>query len=666
MRPSFIAAAIAALCLNACGEQARTNAPSGDAAAPAFSLPTPGAATEATKKKNAAFAKELPLGDSQDFEDARRGFLGAIDGGVIKNENGEVVWSQSDFDFLKGPAPATVNPSLWRQAQLNAIHGLFEVTDGVYQLRGYDLSVMTLIRGETGWIVVDPLLSKETSRAALALANEKLGARPVKAVIFTHSHVDHFGGARGVVSDDDVASGRVRIIAPDGFAEAAIGENVLAGNAMARRAAFQFGANILPGPSGLVDSGIGKTISKGVVGFMKPTETVKHTGERKIIDGVEFEFVMAPDTEAPAEILFYLPQKKALCVAELATTTDHNLLTLRGAKVRDALAWSRALDTALEMFGDDAQVLFASHNWPVWGNDRVRRRLEHHRDLYRYIHDQTLRLANEGYAMNEIADMIGAPDFLKADFSTHGYYGAIAHNARATYQRYFGWWDGVPAHLDPLPPEEEARHYVELAGGADKMIENAETAFNKGEYRWVATIMNQLVFAEPNNRRAKNLLAAAYEQLGFQTESAIWRNYYLQGAKELRDGVDKSGRSDLANPDFVKAIPTPDYFDALAVRFNPKKMSGSLTINFEFSDTGEKIGVKIADGVEEQKTGGYKDATATVKTSRADLDDITLGRATFQGELAKGRIKVEGNPVDFGQYLLAHDKFDRWFNVVTP
>ncbi|HXI85938.1 MAG TPA: alkyl sulfatase dimerization domain-containing protein, partial [Parvularculaceae bacterium] len=578
-------AALAALCLGACGRHTSEKPAALEVTAPAFVLPAPGEATQVTREKNAALAKELPLGDQQDFEDARRGFLGAIEGGVIKAETGKVVWDQSRFDFLKGPAPASVNPSLWRQAQLNAVHGLFEVTDGVYQLRGYDLSVMSLIRGDTGWIVIDPLLTKETARAALALANKKLGARPAKAVIFTHSHVDHFGGVRGVVSDDDVKSGRVRIIAPEGFEKAAIGENVLAGNAMARRAGFQFGAALAPAPSGLVDSGIGKTISTGIVGFMAPTETVKATGEKLTIDGVDFEFILAPDTEAPAEMMFYLPQKKALCVAELATTTDHNLLTLRGAKVRDALAWSRTLDTALTMFGDDAQVLFASHGWPVWKNDRVKTRLEHHRDLYRYIHDQTLRLANEGYTMNEIADAIGAPDFVKSDFSVRDYYGTIAHNARATYQRYFGWWDGVPAHLDPLPPAEEAKHYVALAGGAGNMIANAEGAFKKGDYRWVVTVMNDLVFADPSNRQAKNLLAAAYDQLGFQTESAIWRNYYLEGAKELREGVDKSDKSELANPDFIKAVPTPDYFDALAIRLDPDKAKeATIIINFVFSD----------------------------------------------------------------------------------
>ena len=442
---------------------------------------------------------------------------------------------------------------------------------------------------------------------------------------------------------------------------------MLAGNAMARRAAFQFGTDLEPGPAGLVDSGIGKTLSTGVIGFMAPTETVKKTGEKLTIDGVDFEFILAPDTEAPAEFMFYLPEKKALCVAELATTTLHNVLTLRGAKVRDALAWSKRLDEALEKFGDDAEVLFASHNWPVWGKDRVRQRLEHHRDIYRYIHDQTLRLANEGYTMHEIADQIGEPAFAKQDFSVRDYYGTINHDAKATYQRYFGWWDGNPATLNPHPPEENAKRYVDLAGGADNMIANAEKAYKEGDYRWVATVMNDLVFAEPKNRKAKEILASAYEQLGFQSESSIWRNYYLTGAQELREGIKKDNNADLANPDFVKAVPTADYFDALAVRLDPSRIEGGVTVNFILTDTGEEFGVRIENGAEIQRQGAlFEKANATVRTTRADLDDITLGRATFQGKLARGKIAVEGNPVDFGKYLLAHKQFERWFDIVTP
>lgn len=629
-------------------------------------LPSPGTASEATTRANAEFGARLPLDDRQDFDDARRGFLAAIDGGVIRGESGEVVWDQARFGFLDGPAPATVNPSLWRQAQLNAIHGLFEVADGVYQLRGYDLAVMTLIRGDSGWIVVDPLLSKETSRAAFDLAQRTLGARPVKTILFTHSHGDHFGGVRGIVSNEDIASGRVRIIAPEGFAEAAISENVLAGNYMGRRAVFQFGNDLEAGPAGIVDSGIGKTLSSGTIGFLAPTETVKSTGERLVIDGIEFVFINAPETEAPAEFMFYLPQKKALCTAELATSTMHNVLTLRGAEARDALSWSKRIDEALAMYGGEAEVVFASHTWPKWGNARVRLYLERQRDLYRYVNDQTLRLANRGLTLHEIAAEIEEPEFMREDFSVRGYYGTLNHNVKATYQRYFGWWDGNPANLNPYPPEEEARRYVELAGGAQKMIDNALAAFDKGDYRWTATVMNHLVFAQPSNRRAKEILAASYEQMGFQAESSIWRNYYLSAAQELRNGVKKRDAADLINADFVKAIPTAEFFDAMAVRLNPEKAHESA-INFEFTDTGERIGVRIANGAEAQRVGGaFEDAVATVRMSRALLDDITLGRATFQGRLAAGEIKVDGNPVAFGQYLLAHEQFDPSFDVVTP
>jgi alkyl sulfatase BDS1-like metallo-beta-lactamase superfamily hydrolase len=663
MRPVYIVAATLSIALAACsGRDAggKTSQPS------EIELPPPGTASEATARANADFGARLPLDDRRDFEDARRGLLAAIEGGIIRGEAGESVWDQARFAFLDGPAPASVNPSLWRQAQLNAIHGLFKVTDGVYQLRGYDLAVMTLIRGDTGWIVVDPLLSKETARAAFELAQRTLGERPVKAVLFTHSHGDHFGGVRGIVTGDDVTSGRVRIIAPEGFAEAAISENVLAGNYMGRRAVFQFGTDLVAGPAGVVDSGIGKTLSSGAIGFLAPTETVKESGERLDIDGIEFVFINAPETEAPAEFMFYLPQMKALCTAELATSTMHNVLTLRGAKARDALSWSKRINEAMEMFGGEAEVVFASHTWPKWGNENIRRYLAHQRDLYRYINDQTLRLANGGATLHEIAAEIEEPAFMREDFSVRGYYGTLNHNVKATYQRYFGWWDGNPANLNPHPPVEQARRYVELAGGAENMIDNALKAFGEGDYRWTATVMNHLVFAQPSNKRAREILAAAYEQLGFQAESSIWRNYYLSAAQELRSGVKKRDVADLVNVDFVRAIPTAEFFDAMAVRLNPQK-AHDAAINFEFTDTGERIGVRIANGAEAQRVGGaFEDAAATVRMTRALLDDITLGRATFQGRLAAGDIKVVGNPVAFGQYLLAHEQFDPSFDVVTP
>ena len=633
----------------------------------AIALPEPHQATEFTRRANDAFGAALPLSDQSDFQDARRGFLASIEGGVIRDDKGAIVWDQERYGFLQGDAPATVNPSLWRQAKLNTIHGLFEVVDGIYQLRGYDLAVMTVVRGETGWILIDPLLSKETSAAALSLLQETLGPRPVSAVLITHSHGDHFGGIRGVASEEDIQSGKLRIIAPEGFAEHAFSENVIARNAMTRRAGLQFGNNLPTGPTGQVDSGIGKALSSGVISFMQPTEVVSETGQRLTIDGVEFEFINAPDTEAPAEFMFYMPQFRALHVAELATATLHNVLTLRGAEVRDALAWSKRIDDALTMFGDKSDVVLASHNWPTWGAENIKTYLENQRDTYRFIHDQTMRLANAGYTMHEIAAEIGEPVFMREDFSTRGYYGTVNHNSKATYQRYFGWWDGNPANLNPHPPEEQAKRYVALAGGADAMIRNADTAYREGDYRWVATLMNHLVFAEPKNKTARAFLAGAYEQLGFQSESSIWRNYYLSSAAELREGFQFPDQERIGNRDFVQAISTPDYFDALGIRVNPEKATRDYIVNFTFTDTNEAFGVRIEDGVASHRVGGhYDDASINVNLKRSDLDEITLGEATFQGKLARGAIRVEGNPLAFVQFLRSHDQYEMWFNVVTP
>lgn len=621
--------------------------------------------TEATRRANDAAGKRLPLSDQQDFKDARRGFIATIDGGVILNDRGEPAWDLSRYDFLKGDAPASVNPSLWRQAKLNANAGLFSVVDGVYQVRGLDLAVMTVIRGETGWILVDPLLSKETGAAALRLVNRELGERPVTAILLTHTHPDHFGGVRGIVSDEDVAAGKVKIFAPKGFTELAVNENILAGNAMGRRAQFQFGSRLTPGPTGAVDSGIGKSVSNGVIGFMQPTDEIAG-GEALTIDGVDFEFVSAADTEAPAEFVFYLPQFRALHTAEIATGSMHNLLTLRGAAVRDALAWARRLDEIDAKFGAKSDVVMASHNWPTWGTRNVREYLAHQRDIYRYTHDQTLRLANEGYTMHEIADLIAEPEFMTKDFSVRGYYGTLNHNSKATYQRYFGWWDGNPANLNPLPPEETAKRYVELAGGAEPMLRNASAAYDAGDYRWVATVMNDLVFAQPDNESAKAFLASAYEQLGYQSESAIWRNYYLSAAEELRNGPPKAAMMSFANPDFIKATPTANYFDALAVQLDPSRIKAAR-LNFVFLDTGETLGVELDPKSDIQRaTAPFEKPTVTVRLNRTDLDAITLGQSSFQSKIADGSITLEGDAEVFEPFLASHARPNPVFNIVTP
>ena len=629
-------------------------------------LPAARTPTEHTIRINAEMGAILPLDDQQDFEDAQRGFIGAIDGGIIKNEEGRVVWDLTQYEFIDGEAPGSVNPSLWRQSKLNMYHGLFEVVDGLYQVRGYDLAVMTVIRGETGWILIDPLTSKETSKAALELVQRELGERPVSAVLITHSHGDHFGGIRGVVSNEDIENGSIPIIAPDGFTEHAIAENVIAGPAMTRRAQFQFGFTLPASAVGRVDAGIGKGLSSGVIGFADPNVVISPDGETRTIDGIEFVFVNAAGTEAPAEFMFYLPQFKALHTAELATATMHNILTLRGAEVRDSLLWAKSIDKVLQQFGDKSDVVLASHNWPTWGAEQVREYLRNNRDTYRWIHDQTMRLANLGYTMHEIADAIGEPEFMKRDFSTRGYYGTMNHNSKATYQRYFGWWDGNPANLNPHTPEDQAKRMVELAGGADKLIENAAKAYEEGDYRWVATITNHLVFADPENEVGRAFLASAYEQLGYQSESSNWRNYYLSAANEVREGVPSDGISTV-NADFVKAVPTADFMDVLAARVSPTRSANGHIVNFTFRDTAETIAVEIADGVASQRIGDHiADAKTTVSLDRADLDEITLGLATFDEKLADGSIQVEGDVVNFVGFLQSHDQPDPSFNVVTP
>ncbi len=637
------------------------------AIAAAQDQPPVGVATEATRAANARVAESLPLGDRRDFEAATRGLLAQIPGGVIRAADGRVVWDAGRYGFLDGPAPATVNPSLWRHAQLDRIHGLFELKPGLYQLRGYDVSVMTLIRGETGWIVVDPLLSAETARAALELAQDRLGRRPISAVLFTHSHADHFGGVRGVISEADLAAG-VRLIAPEGFTQEAVSENLLAGTAMSRRAALQFGTTLATGPAGQLNVGIGAALSSGTIGLIEPTEYVTGHGQTLTIDGVEFRFINTPRTEAPAEFIFYLPGLRALCTAELATGTMHNLLTLRGAPVRDPLAWSGYLDEALTRFGADLELVFASHSWPTAGADEARRYLERQRDTYRYLHDQTLRLANLGYTPNEIAEQLVEPPFSQEEFSTRGYYGTINHNSKAVYQRYFGWWDGVPANLHELPPEAAARKYVEFMGGPDATLAKARASFAQGDYRWSATVLNHLVFADPDNKPARDWLAASYEQLGFQSESSIWRNYYLVAAQELRHGLPATGDVQLGNAEFLRAVPTAMLFDSLSMRFNPAKAAGAgYTLNFEFPDRGETFCVQVGNGVAVPRQAcRAADAAATATLDRVTLDEILLGRAQFAERVADGSIRIAGDAAVVRAHFAALDQFPYWFNVVTP
>jgi alkyl sulfatase BDS1-like metallo-beta-lactamase superfamily hydrolase len=619
-----------------------------------------------TAEANTEVLGELPFEDRTDFEDARRGLLATRADPIIRTAAGDEVWNLEEFAFETGDSPDSVNPSLWRQAQLNAIHGLFEVRDGIYQVRGYDLANMTLIAGETGWIVIDPLTTQETAQAAFELATRHLGARPVMALIYTHSHIDHFGGARGLLSDEDVAQG-TPVIAPEGFVVEAVRENVLAGTAMSRRASYMFGFLLHRGARGHVDSGLGKASTPGTFGLVAPTRIVTETGTEMTIDGVRMVFQNTPGAEAPAELMIYFPDLKALCGAENVSHVLHNLYTLRGAKVRDALRWSTYLDETIELFGD-AEVIFASHHWPTWGNDRIIDYLKKQRDVYKYLHDQTLRLANHGYTPLEIAEQIELPESLAKTFANRGYYGTVNHNVKAVYQHYFGWFDGNPANLHALPPEAAGPRYVEFMGGADAVLAKARASHEKGEYRWVAMVLNHLVFADPENREARELLAETYDQLGYRAESGPWRDFYLTGANELRRGPGELPFRSTGSSDIVSAMPTGLFFDALAVRLNgPKAADADTVLHFVFTDIGETHVIELENGVlHHRQTEAGAEADATVKLTRSVWDEIVTGQASLQGKILSGEVDVDGSRLALIGFFSMLDNFEPSFHIVTP
>ena len=632
----------------------------------AQSAPPEGVATDATRAANAAVAERLPIGDQSDFDDASRGFLAAIEEDAILAEDGSVVWSIPQFDFIEGEAPATVNPSLWRQSGLAAKHGLFEVADGIWQVRGYDLSVMSIIEGETGWIIVDPLTVKETAAAALKLVNDTLGERPVTGVIYTHSHADHFGGARGVISEEEIEARGVPVLAPVGFTESAVAENLIAGNQMSRRAVLMFGRTIGRSATGNVGTGLGPALPQGTTTLVLPTEEIGGWGTERVIDGVTFEFMDAGGTEAPAEFMFYLPEKRALCTAEVATATFHNVLTMRGAKARDALKWSRVIDRALIDYGDKSDLVFASHHWPTWQQQNVSDFLKGQRDIYRYVHDQTMRRANAGATITEAAESIPEPEFSQDNFSVRDYYGTINHNAKAVYQFYFGWWGGVPADFNALPHEESAARYVEAMGGIDAVLQRGIEAFEAGDYRWASEVFNHAVFAEPENETAKEWLAASYEQQGFQAESGAWRSYYLTAASELRNGLPETGRETAANAEFLAAVPTPDLFDSLATRYNPEKLTREpFTIVFEFPDVSETISVSVGKDVVVPRMVDEAGA-ARLKLDRADFNRLILQEVTVPALIQSGGLAIEGDASAAAAFLGALETPDFWFPVVTP
>ena len=623
-------------------------------------------ATAITAQRQAAMAEILPFSDRQDFEFADRGFLGTRADPLIKRADGQTVWNLAAYDFLKGERPATVNPSLWRHAQLLAKHGLFQVSDRVWQVRGFDVSNVTFIKGDSGWIVVDPLTSAETAKAALDLVNDKLGVLPIKAVIYTHSHGDHFGGVRGIVDQKDVEAGKIAIIAPEGFMEEVVSENLMAGNAMGRRAQYQFGILLPPGVEGQISSGIGQNIPKGTITLIPPTVTVDHTGQELTLDGVRVVFQYTPNTEAPAEMNFHLPDLKILDMAENANVSMHNVLTPRGALVRDSKAWADGLSESIRLYGDSTDLMITSHGWPRFGRETVTTFLANHRDAYKYLHDQSVRLLNEGLNGDEIAAQIVLPPSLAKDWYNRGYYGSMSFNSRAVYQRYMGWYDANPAHLAPAPPVETGRRYVAAMGGAAKVRELAATAASAGDYAWAATLLNHAVMADSADQASKAQLAAAYEQMGYQTENAIWRNMYLTAADELRDGVRKLPAS-LAPLDILKGLSSEMIFDLLAVRLNGDKVGdGAVKLAFVFPDRNERFVVEVRNRVlvaERAKGGETVDATLTVARP-VFLDSLFQG-TSLVGKVLTGQVKIEGDRSAFGRLTGWFDTFPTDFPIVT-
>jgi alkyl sulfatase BDS1-like metallo-beta-lactamase superfamily hydrolase len=618
-------------------------------------------ATAVIQTAHRKLSEALPFSDRADFVDADRGFIAALEPGVVRASDGRVVWDNDSYAFLSGDAPASVNPSLWRQSSLVAKQGLYQVVDGIYQVRGLDLSNITFVEGDTGVIVIDPLISTETAAAALALYRTHRGDKPVVAVIYTHSHVDHFGGVFGVASEEAVKAGHIEVIAPVGFVEHAVSENVYAGTAMARRAGYMYGAALERGPRGQVGAGLGQTTSTGEVGLIVPTLDISETGQTHRVDGVEIEFQMAPGTEAPAEMHFYFPRYRALCMAENATHTLHNLLTLRGALVRDPHVWSSYLTEAIETFGARTDVAFASHHWPTWGSERIIDYLSTQRDLYAYLHDQTLRYINQGYTGSEIAEIIELPPALESSWSTRGYYGSVSHNVKAIYQRYMGWFDANPGRLWTHTPAELATRYVEAMGGLDQVIKLAQSAFDSGDFRWAATLLDHAVFFDPDHTAARALYADTLEQLGYGSENGTWRNFFLSGAAELREG--NFGTPTVTAAPAILAQLTPEQlFDSLAISVNgPRAWDLDLTLNVTFTDLETTYRVTLRNGVL-ISTKGAIDAAAAVSLS------VTKGRmlALLGGDTDSAGIDLTGDATVLHSLLGVLDDGDPSFNIVTP
>jgi alkyl sulfatase BDS1-like metallo-beta-lactamase superfamily hydrolase len=639
---------------------------------PVLAADTPKPATEATKEANAAVLKELPFNNKQAFEDSAKGFIAPLENnGLVKNAKGDVVWDLPKFDFLSGdkPAPDTVNPSLWRQAQImQHFTGLFEVTEGIYQVRGLDLSNITFIEAPDGVIVMDPLISAETAKAALDLYRKHRGNKPVVAVIHSHSHLDHYGGVMGVISHEDIESGKVKIYAPAGYTEAALNESVIGGNRQTRLSGYQYSMLVERSPTGNMTSGLGLDTSKGTVTFAVPTNLITEPVQKETIAGLDFEFMLAPDTEAPAEMFFYIPKYKALSTAEDAVHNQHNVYSLRGAKVRSAYNWGKYLKLANERWGGEAEVLYAPHHWPIWGKERISDHLVKQSAAYKYINDQSIRLANSGYDMIEAAEMLKLPEALQSEWSLRGYYGTTNHNVKAAIDKQFGWYNGNPATLHPLPRVPAAKKYVDYMGGADAIIKKAKADYAKGDYRWVMQVLMQVVYADPSNMEARNLMADASEQLGYQSEAGTWRGWYLSAAKDLREGVKQLPVLGFASPDTVSAMPYELFFDYLSIRLNGPKAEGkTIKLNLDFPDTKDKYLLVVQYGVlQYHKDQQAKDADATLTMSRDTLNQIIAGKLKVEQGVTKGTIKLDGDAKKFEEFVSLLDTFDPWYQVVMP
>jgi alkyl sulfatase BDS1-like metallo-beta-lactamase superfamily hydrolase len=626
-------------------------------------------ASKFTMQQNYAVLSQLPFNDKQDFEFAAKGLIAKPKSKQIKNAKGEIVWDLAKFDFLnQDKFIASINPSLQRQAQLNMNYGLFKVTDRIYQVRGFDLTNITYIKGDTGWIIFDPLTVPESAKAAHALVTKYLGERPVKAVVYSHAHVDHFGGVKGVISQEQVDNGEVQVIAPRDFMEHVVKETVLAGNAMARRSSYQYGIMMPKNKYGVVDGALGKGVPTGLVGLITPTYIVEKDQETLNIDGVEMVFENAPNTESPSEMITWFPQLKTLWMAENTVAGMHNLYTIRGAQARDAATWSKSINQALQTYGVKADVLMASHHWPRWGKNNIVKYLEKQRDMYGYLHDQSLHLANKGVTINEIHDQFKMPEALDQEWYNRGYHGSVSHNVRGVVNKYIGYYDGNPATLNKLSPDEAGKNYVALAGGSEALLKQAKAAFDRGEYRWVAELMNHLVFAEPDNIKAKALQADTLEQLGYQAENAGWRNAYLAAAYELRNGVPTNVKTTTAGPDLITAMDTELVFDYMGVRLNAERALGKdFKINVVLPDRNEKIALELKNShLNVMADTQASDAGLTLTLNREDLNTLLTKTGTFESLMKRGKVQHQGDLRLIQQFFGMLDDFEYGFNLATP